>query len=83
MSTLAMDLRSSFRSLSRNLDFSLVVVATLTLGIGGCTAIFSFIDGVLLKPLPYPQAERLVVVCETNPEVLHGFCAASPNNLNL
>ena len=83
MSTLAMDLRSSFRSLSRNLDFSLVVISTLTLRIGGCTAIFSFIDNVLLKPLPYPQAERLVVVCETNPEVLHGFCAASPGNLNL
>ena len=83
MNALAMDLRSSFRSLRRNLGFSLVVVATLTLGIGGCTAIFGFIDGVLLKPLPYPRADRLVVVCETNPEVLHGFCAASPGNLNL
>ncbi len=83
MSTTWMDLRTSLRSLGRSLGFTSVVVATLALGIGGCAAIFSFIDGVLLKPLPYPEPDRLVVVCETNPEVLQGFCAASPGNLNL
>src|SRR5712692_8487699 len=45
---------------------ALTIVLTLTLGIGANSAIFSAIDAVLLKPLPYPSADRLVVVYETN-----------------
>ena len=57
---LLQDLRSSLRMLRRNPGFSAIVILTLTLGIGMTTAIFSVVNGVLLKPLPYPDADRLV-----------------------
>lgn len=61
------DARYALRTFARNPAFALVVVVTLALGIGANSAIFSAIDTVLLKPLPYPSADRLVVVVETNP----------------
>jgi predicted permease len=57
---IAQDLRLAVRALSRAPAFSLAVLVTLALGIGASTAIFSVIYGVLLRPLPYPQGERLV-----------------------
>src|SRR5256885_8310693 len=59
---LGQDLRFAFRSLRRNASFAAVAVLSLALGIGAATAIFSVIHAVLLKPLPYPHAERLVRV---------------------
>jgi putative ABC transport system permease protein len=59
------DLRLAVRQLARTPGFSAVAVVTLALGIGACAAIFSVVDGVLLRPLPYPRSERLVVVQET------------------
>src|SRR5438067_2328523 len=59
---LGRDLRFAFRSLRRNAGFAAVAVLSLALGIGAATAIFSVVHAVLLKPLPYPQAERLVRV---------------------
>jgi putative ABC transport system permease protein len=54
------DVAHGVRSLRRTPDFTLVAVLTLALGIGATTAIFSVISGVLLRPLPYPNADRLV-----------------------
>ena len=59
MSTLLHDLRFALRSLRRAPAFPLAAIATLALGIGATTAIFSTVNAVLLKPLPYPKAEDL------------------------
>lgn len=74
------DLRYSWQTLRRAPGFSSTVVLTLALGVGGSVAMFAFVNGVLLRPLPFPEADRLVQVCETHPE-RSDWCGAAPGNL--
>src|SRR5579862_6079021 len=76
---LGQDLRYGARLLVRSPTFSLVALATLALGIGANTAIFSVVNAVLLRPLPFPESGRLVRVWEASPAGNHRN-VVNPNN---
>src|SRR5882724_9263581 len=67
METVWQDLRQGARVLIKNPAFAVVGVLTLALGIGTNTAIFSVVNAVLLRPLPYPDSDRIVTLWESSP----------------
>jgi putative ABC transport system permease protein len=77
MGTVAQDVRYAFRGFRRNPLFTVTVLATLTLGIGATTAVFSVVDRILFRPLPYAHDERLVSVGVTAPIVPEEFMLGS------
>ncbi len=80
MDTIIHDIRYSFRFFRRNPLFSLVITLTLALGIGANSAIFSIVNAVLLRPLPFKEPENIVLVWESLPKM--GFDqvpASAPN----
>jgi putative ABC transport system permease protein len=68
LEVLLQDLRFGMRTLSKNPGFTFVAVLTLALGIGATTAIFSVVYGVLLRPLPYADSNRIMAIFEVNSE---------------
>ena len=67
MNDLAQDIRHSIRRLFKSPGFALAAIVTLGLGIGANTAIFSVVYGVVVNPLPYPEADRLLTMWHTAP----------------
>jgi hypothetical protein len=65
---LAQDFRYALRAIRKSPGFSTVATLSLALGIGANTAIFTFVNAALLKPLPYPNADRIVALTERSPQ---------------
>jgi predicted permease len=72
------NIRFSLRSMLRTPAVTLAVVATLAIGIGSNTTIFSVVNGVLIKPLPYPDSDRLITMSHTAPGVNVADVASAP-----
>ncbi len=81
MGSFLIDLRHSLRMLLKAPVFTTVAILTLALGIGAITAVFSFVSATLLRTLPLPEPDRVVVLSEINPEKRPNSGTASPRNL--
>src|SRR5712692_2774786 len=69
------NIRQALRALRRAPAFTVTVIATLALGIGANSAVFSAIYAVLLRPLPFPNADQLVKLSQVNPKAPGGYVA--------
>lgn len=81
MRDLFADLRYAARALLARRSFAVAAILTLTLGVGMTTAIFSIVSAVVLRPLPLPNAKRLVALCEQHPGATPDWCSASVPNV--
>lgn len=77
MGKVLQDVKFGLRVLARNPGFTAVAIITLALGIGANTAIFSVVNAILLRPLPYPEAQELMTVWETEPSGPYNLYPAS------
>src|SRR5215210_636265 len=80
MADLWKDLRYALRTWRKNPGFTLIVLLTVALSVGATTAIFSVINGVLLKPLPYPEPDRVVILWSSNPGIGLPQFSVSPHD---
>ena len=78
--TVLQDLRFSVRMFRKDTSFSLLVIMILALGIGANSSIFSVVNAILLRPLPYAQPDRLVYLEESNPQQGFPSFSVSPAN---
>src|SRR5208282_2449051 len=79
MQSFANQIRQILRRLGRAPMFTGVALLTIAIGVGANTAVFSVVDGVLLKPLPYPHPDELVFVSHTAPGIGVKDLSASPS----
>ena len=77
MRALASDVRLALRSLAKHRTVTLVAIATLALSIGITPAVFSVVNGVVLRPLPFPAPEKLIALCELDRGEKTDWCGAS------
>src|SRR5262245_58260491 len=80
MDALWQDVRFALRTLLKHLGVTVTAVFTLALGIGANTAVFSIVDAVMLRPLPFPGPHRLVRIWESSPQRNFPFFAVSQPN---
>ncbi|MDO8681629.1 MAG: ABC transporter permease [Acidobacteriota bacterium] len=83
MNSIIQDVRYALRALLQNKGFAAVALVTLAIGIGVNTAIFSIVNAVVLRPLPFPDADRLFVVYEQHPAPVNRTRLSSENFLDL